>query len=271
MISFQESIQTIESSLDFNVPFSIRTSAYFGRSSGETIDVRRSGASETLARFIYSKFHARERECLPRTGKVDIIRFLRGKFGSSQTTPEGVGVYRPRFSVNRSPGFVHVFGSQGWKQGTGAIGRYYLTAPDAVQRVEQFAEVVEILEEKRLYFQAKTSWNPSVVRTDDSVFYFSSKEDFEEARSVLESLPLPQAEGDELLPCSLFVIPISPAVGMAIEKNRSKNDGLSFGLERSTVCAEFIVEKCKQSGDLAVDDFLRAWNCPLTLEGFEKG
>lgn len=250
MGSFEEIIHTIDSCLSIKSPSLLQTPAFLNSPSGEIIDLDKNSASRILARFIYSKFHAREKEIVPRTGKADIIRVMRDRFHLLQAEGEKVSPKRMTVSINRSPGFVHIFGNQGWKPQSGVIGRYYLTAPDAVQRVEQFIRLVDVLNNEGVAFQAKTSWNPSIARTDDSVFYFCTMKEFEEAFDIFGSDSLLNADGEELLPHSIFVTPVTRSAGMAVEESSLKDRGLSFGLERSTTCADLIIERRRKSDRL---------------------
>ncbi|MER0071029.1 T3SS effector HopA1 family protein [Corynebacterium sp. KPL2850] len=250
MGSFEEIIHTIDSCLSFKSPSLLQTPAFLDSPSGEIIDIEKESASRSLARVIYSKFHAREKEIIPRTGKADIIRVLRDRFHVLQSKDEEVPSKSVDVSINRSPGFVHIFGNQGWKPQSGVIGRYYLTAPDAVRRVEQFTRVVDLLNSEGVSFQAKTSWNPSIARTDDSVFYFCTMKEFEEAYDLFESDSLLNTDAEGLLPHSIFVTPVTRSVGMAVEEESLNERGLSFGLERSSRCADLIIERRRKSNGL---------------------
>lgn len=259
MISLEGAIQVIEESLVLESPRLIRTSSYPGSSTGETIDLGKDSSVKLLSRFIYNQFHTREKEVLASTSKVDIIRYLRDHFESIQSSQSKSKSIVQLASVNRSPGFVHIFGDKKWLQVTDSIGRFYLTAQNAIQRTEQFAKLVDSFNEKGLVFQAKVSWNPSIIRTDDSVFYFALRKDFEEARKSFELLPVHKSSNEEVLSPSLFTTPLTPIVSTAIERPNLKNENLSFGLERATVCAKYIIAKHKQSTHNVFSDLIDEW------------
>lgn len=260
MRNLHETIDKIKNSMVFLNDQTFTIPPYTGHPETENVHVTSLEANSVLASYIYSQYHARATEVIPLTTKLDIVRFLRADpylMGLSGDPNQEQAI--PKMSLVRSPGFVHSFGNRKWVQPKKSIGRIYMSAKNAVERTEIFLAILQIAENSNLIFQGKTSWNTSLLRTDDIVFYFPLESHFSEAQRLIKKF-LPFRSDDGLVE-SFFTSYLAPGVSKAVEVPTAKNNGLSFGMEWSTICAQLIIEEFSGKS-VTIAEKLSEWGIP---------
>lgn len=217
-----------------------------------------------ISDFIYNKFHACMEQIKPATTKVDIFRHLRSFSTLDRYLPEHLfGPQQPKISLNRSPGFIHIFGDQGWPSNNPSVGRIYISSLNAIERTNLFTTLIEPLERLSYPFQCKMSWNPEVRRSDDIVVYFPIGSGFNEARILVRETLQARELGSFEMPKSIFTNRLTHYSSEAIEESSLENQGMSFGSKRSTFCAELILAILTgKPGDF--EHIAQSWNVDLS-------
>ncbi|SDS70704.1 MULTISPECIES: T3SS effector HopA1 family protein [Corynebacterium] len=263
-MGFQREIGEILEHFKLLDPRTIELPPVYGDLGTVSVDIQAPDAHSLLSELIYNKFHARTREVVADTTKVDIVRFLRSH-SMFQKAQSGAGYEKPfpRLSFDRSPGFAHVFGRQGWSDQITGVGRVYITAPGAVARTNLFIKVLESFESFAYPLQAKMSWNPSALRSDDIVLYFDASHGFSEgcdlASFVLNEVVDPHFRGAK----SVFTKTLTSCASIATEVRTPRNEGMSFGIERSAICADLVLAILRGKGD-EIQSIAEGWGIDLS-------